>query len=379
MGHNLIDLAQAITKKAPKSLPDQYSKELRYTVGQMLKKDPARRPAVKDVVGFVPERIAEFYRQFPRAIEIPKSVWEAKPKAGQASGAMATVSRASSTPMSVPSEPTLHDAPSSDNRNGSARHAVQAPSPVPESAEEGTASPSPSPSLEATAEEDGTSTPRRGAGAAAAQPSPESEKGGADERVAASRQRPSSAGPGRPGSARQRPSSARVRERSRAGPIGSGVPWAQQRPGAQQRRQHQAQLRGQRPGSAQSQRQQPQPQPRAQPQPQPQPQQQQQPQTQSAGARDESRSSGEDAWPDRLTKPVRWAGPQVPPSPSRSTAGSTAGSGSGSTMVKSQSSGSAGCKPQTLLLEHPSEKFVEQAARPSPKVSTALAWLRFQQ
>ena len=359
MGHNLIDLAQAITKKAPKSLPDQYSKELRYTVGQMLKKDPARRPAVKDVVGFVPERIAEFYRQFPRAIEIPKSVWEAKPKAGQASGAMATVSRASSTPMSVPSEPTLHDAPSSDNRNGSARHAVQAPSPVPESAEEGTASPSPSPSLEATAEEDGTSTPRRGAGAAAAQPSPESEKGGADERVAASRQRPSSAGPGRPGSARQRPSSARVRERSRAGPIGSGVPWAQQRPGAQQRRQHQAQLRGQRPGSAQSQRQQPQP----------------QPQTQSAGARDESRSSGEDAWPDRLTKPVRWAGPQVPPSPSRT----TAGSGSGSTMVKSQSSGSAGCKPQTLLLEHPSEKFVEQAARPSPKVSPALAWLRFQQ
>eukprot|EP01043_Picozoa_sp_COSAG02_P041781 COSAG02_NODE_3494_length_6656_cov_2.237151_3_plen_304_part_01 len=54
MGHNLIDLAQAITKKAPQRLPDSYSKELRYTVGQMLRKDPARRPSINEVLGFVP-------------------------------------------------------------------------------------------------------------------------------------------------------------------------------------------------------------------------------------------------------------------------------------------------------------------------------------
>ena len=40
MGHNLIDLAQAITKKAPQRLPDQYSHELKYTVGQVTSSSP---------------------------------------------------------------------------------------------------------------------------------------------------------------------------------------------------------------------------------------------------------------------------------------------------------------------------------------------------
>ena len=345
MGHNLIDLAQAITKKSPQRLPDMYSKELRYTVGQMLRKDPARRPNINEVLGFVPQRISEFYAQFPRAIEIPKSVWEATKKSPEGSaGASSTVSRASSTPMSMPSEPTLHDQESAEV----AQHdscPTGGPSPVPESHENSAAS-SPVPSNSAPSPLPGALEDSE------VQPPSEREavgpKGGVDERLAASRARPSSAGP-------------RIGDRgnrSRAGPVGTTVPW-EKRPSTKS-------SGLQRPGSAGSrslakrhQQQQQHPQPRKE---QPQPQQQQQKQQQQQAPQEEP-------WPNRLQKPVRWQGPQVPSSPSRPKAVTATSSPPSSPMMSATQVAAVAAKPQTVLLEHPSQELTEEASRPTARTT----------
>lgn len=341
-GHNLIDLAQAITKKAPQRLPDSYSKELRYTVGQMLRKDPARRPSINEVLGFVPERITEFYAQFPRAIEIPKSVWEATKKKGpqRSAGASSTVSGASSTAMSMPSEPTLGDQDSVEvGQHGSCP--AGGPSPVPESQENSAASPVPSNSAPSPLPEPTDETE--------AQPSPDREgarpKGGVDERLAASRARPSSAGP-RIG----------VRgNRSRPGPVGTTVPW-EQRPSTKSSGLH-------RPGSAGS---------RAMPQQRNQRHQQRQ-QPLQQHQQPQQQASQDEPWPDRLQKPARWQGPQVPPSPSRPITATATSTPPSSPIVAAAQATAAAAKPQTLLLEHPSQELTEQAARPKGSDSSTTA------
>lgn len=323
-GHNLIDLAQAITKKAPQRLPDVYSKELRYTVGQMLRKDPTRRPSVTEVLGFVPDRITSFYEQFPRAIEIPKSVLEAKKKAQQGSaGASSTVSRASSTPMSMPSEPTLLDQEPAEVGQGRS-FPTERPSPVSESQENNTVSPVPSESCSSRLLE----TPEDSAVPASPEHEAAGPKGGVDERLAASRARPSSAGThtGKRGN------------KSRAGPAGTTVPWEKrlstnpnglQRPGSA----------GSRAIARRHQRHQ---------------QWQQQPQQVS-----------QEPWPDRLQKPSRWQGPQVSRSSNRPTAVTATVSPSSCSTANTTQATAAAAKPQTLLLEHPSEELTEEATRPT--------------
>jgi serine/threonine protein kinase len=186
VGHNLLDLAQAITKTAPKRLPQTYSAQLRYAIGQMLCKEPSRRPSVPQALEFVPRPIAAFYAQFPRALDIPKSVLQA----GFQKGALPSP-RASPTHSSEPQpQPELHLQPdpeweSGPHPNVGGPELEPEPEPVPESPEPRTTKQS----VRAVESKLQQPEPEKGVSQRAPVPRPQT----VDGRLEAARQRPTSA------------------------------------------------------------------------------------------------------------------------------------------------------------------------------------------
>jgi hypothetical protein len=68
---------------------------------------------------------------------------------------------------------------------------------------------------------------------------------------------------------------------------------------------------------------------------------------------------------------VRWQGPQVPPSPSPSRSNSTQSPSSSPQVNARHATAAAAARPQTLLLEHPTEKLTEEASRPNANAGSA--------
>ena len=56
-GGNIYTLAVDIVKKAPKTLPDTFSQNLRHIVFSMLEKDPKRRPSMSELISMFPHNI----------------------------------------------------------------------------------------------------------------------------------------------------------------------------------------------------------------------------------------------------------------------------------------------------------------------------------
>ena len=59
LGGNLIVLGNNIVKGVPKSLPVQYSNELRFFIDKMLEKKPENRPTAKEALDLIPKEIKE--------------------------------------------------------------------------------------------------------------------------------------------------------------------------------------------------------------------------------------------------------------------------------------------------------------------------------
>ena len=58
-GGNLIVLGNNIVRGVPKSLPHQYSNELRAFIDKMLEKKPENRPSAKEALEMIPKEIKE--------------------------------------------------------------------------------------------------------------------------------------------------------------------------------------------------------------------------------------------------------------------------------------------------------------------------------